>query len=167
MEIFLNVLLVIFLVAALAVIPFGLPGTFLIVLSALLYALATEFAEITWATLALLFAFALFAEGVETAAGIMGAKRYGSGNAGIFASLAGGITGALLGAPFFFGLGAIPGALIGAFAAAVLAEVVRGRSLSEALRAGWGTFLGRVAGTAVKGAVAVSMAVICLRQILL
>jgi hypothetical protein len=164
--IFYTVLLVIFLVAALAVIPFGLPGTFLIVLSALVYAWATEFAEVTWATLALLLASALFAEGVEAAAGIMGAKRYGSGNMGVLASIAGGIVGALLGAPLFFGLGAIPGALIGAFTAAVLAEVVRGRSLHEALRAGWGTFLGRVAGTAVKGAVAVAMVVICLRQIL-
>lgn len=164
--IFYTVLLVIFLVAALAVIPFGLPGTFLIVLSALVYAWATEFAEVTWATLALLLASALFAEGVEAAAGIMGAKRYGSGNMGVLASIAGGIVGAILGAPLFFGLGAIPGALIGAFTAAVLAEVVRGRSLHEALRAGWGTFLGRVAGTAVKGAVAVAMVVICLRQIL-
>jgi uncharacterized protein YqgC (DUF456 family) len=164
--IFATVLLVIFLVAALAVIPFGLPGTFLIVLSSLVYAWATEFAEVTWATLALLLAAALFAEGVEAAAGIMGAKRYGSGNMGVLASIAGGIVGALLGAPLFFGLGAIPGALIGAFAAAVLAEVVGGRSLHEALRAGWGTFLGRVAGTAVKGAVAVAMVVICLRQIL-
>ena len=164
--IFATVLLVIFLGAALAVIPFGLPGTFLIVLSSLVYAWATEFAEVTWATLALLLAAALFAEGVEAAAGIMGAKRYGSGNMGVLASIAGGIVGALLGAPLFFGLGAIPGALIGAFAAAVLAEVVGGRSLHEALRAGWGTFLGRVAGTAVKGAVAVAMVVICLRQIL-
>ena len=166
MEIFYTVLLVIFLVAALAVIPFGLPGTFLIVLTALLYALATEFAEITWATIALLLAGALFAEGVEAAAGIMGAKRYGSGNMGILASLLGGIVGALLGAPLFLGLGAIPGALLGAFAGAVAAEAVRGRSLNEALRAGWGTFLGRIAGTAVKGAVAVAMVVICLRQIL-
>jgi len=166
LEIFYVVLLVIFLAAALAVIPFGLPGTFLVVLAALLYAVATEFAEITWATLALLLAAALFAEGVEAAAGIMGAKRYGSGNIGILASLAGGIVGALLGAPFFLGLGAIPGALLGAFGAAVLAEVVRGRSLNEALRAGWGTFLGRIAGTAVKGAVAVAMVAVCLRQIL-
>ena len=166
MEIFYNLLLVIFLLAALLVIPFGLPGTFLIVLSALLYALATEFAEITWGTISLLLASALFAEGVEAAAGIVGAKRFGSGNMGVFASLAGGIVGALLGAPFFFGLGAIPGALLGAFAGAVAAEAMRGRSLNEALRAGWGTFLGRVAGTAVKVAVAVAMAVVCLRQIL-
>ena len=166
MEIFYNFLLVIFLVAALLVIPFGLPGTFLIVLSALLYGLATEFVEITWGTISLLFASALFAEGVEAAAGIMGAKRYGSGNMGVFASLAGGIVGALLGAPLFFGLGAIPGALLGAFAGAVVAEAMRGRALNDALRAGWGTFLGRIAGTTVKVAVAVAMAVVCLRQIL-
>jgi uncharacterized protein YqgC (DUF456 family) len=162
MDILYIVLLVIALLAGLVAVPFGLPGTFIILGAAFLYALVTEFAAVTWPTLGLLLAAALLAEGAEALTGLVGAKKYGSGKLGIAASIAGGIAGAILGAPLFFGLGAIPGALAGAFGAAVLAELVRGRSSRDALRAGWGTFL---AGTAVKGALAVAMAVVCLERV--
>jgi len=165
MDILYIVLLVIALLAGLAAVPLGFPGTFIILGAAFLYALATEFAAVTWTTLALLLAAALLAEGAEALTGLAGAKKYGSGKLGIVASIAGGIAGAILGAPLFFGLGAIPGALAGAFGAAVLAELVQGRSSREALRAGWGTFLGRLAGTAVKGALAVAMVAVCLQRV--
>lgn len=159
------VLLVAVLLGGLLAVPFGLPGTFVILIGAFLYALATEFADITWATLAFLVAAALLAEGAEALAGLAGARKYGSGKLGIAFSIVGGIAGAVLGAPVFFGLGAVPGALAGAFAGAVLAELVQGRSSREAFRAGWGTFLGRLAGTAVKGALAVAMAAVCLVRV--
>lgn len=159
------VLLVIALLAGLAAVPFGFPGTFIILGAASLYALATDFAAVTWTTLGLLLAAALLAEGAEALTGLVGARKYGSGKLGIAASIVGGIAGAILGAPLFFGLGAIPGALAGAFGAAVLAELVQGRSSRDALRAGWGTFLGRLAGTAVKGALAVAMVVVCLERV--
>ncbi len=165
MEILYAVLLVIFLLAGLIAVPFGFPGTFVILAAAFLYALVTEFAVITWQTLGVLLGAALLAEGAEAVTGLVGARRYGSGKLGVAASIVGGIAGAVLGAPILFGLGAIPGALAGAFGAAVLAELVQGRSSREALRAGWGTFLGRLAGTAVKGALAVAMAVICLQRV--
>lgn len=166
MEYLYGALLSLFLILGLLLIPLGLPGTFLILAAAFLYAWATGFATITWATLALLLAAALVAEGVEALAGVVGAKRYGSGNWAVIASIFGGIVGAVLGAPVLFGLGSIPGALAGAFAGAVLAEKVVGRPSGEAVRAGWGTFLGRLAGTAVKGAVGVAMAALCLQRIL-
>jgi uncharacterized protein YqgC (DUF456 family) len=164
-EILYAVLLVIFLLAGLIAVPFGFPGTFVILAAAFLYALVTEFAVITWQTLGVLLGAALLAEGAEAVTGLVGARRYGSGKLGVAASIVGGIAGAVLGAPILFGLGAIPGALAGAFGAAVLAELVQGRSSWEALRAGWGTFLGRLAGTAVKGVLAVAMAVICLQRV--
>ncbi len=165
LAIVLKSLLVLFVIAGFVLIPFGLPGTFLIVAAALLYGAATGFTEITWGTVGLLLAAALLAEGVEALAGVFGAKRYGSGNWAVAASIAGGVVGAVLGAPVFFGLGAIPGALAGAFAAAVLVEKAGGRPTPEALKAGWGTFVGRLAGTVVKAAVAVAMAVICVQRI--
>jgi len=165
MDILYIVLFVIALLVGLVAVPLGFPGTFIILAAAFLYALATEFAAITWTTLAILLAAALLAEGVEAVTGLVGARKYGSGKLGIAASIVGGIAGAVMGAPLFFGLGAIPGALAGAFGAAVLAELVRGRSSREAFRAGWGTFLGRLAGTAIKGALAVAMAVVCLQKV--
>lgn len=165
LAILLKSLLVIFIVAGFVLIPLGLPGTFLIVLAALLYGAATGFSDITWGTVGLLLGAALLAEGVEALAGVFGAKRYGSGNWAVAASIAGGIAGAVVGAPILFGLGAIPGALLGAFAAAVVVEKAAGRPMPEALRAGWGTFVGRLAGTVVKAAVAMAMAVICLQRV--
>ena len=67
MEYLYAALLVVFLVAGLLAIPLGLPGTFLILGAAFLYALATGFVKITWGTLALLLAAALTAEGIEAA----------------------------------------------------------------------------------------------------
>jgi uncharacterized protein YqgC (DUF456 family) len=160
------VLLTVALLAGLVAVPFGFPGTFIILAAAFLYALGTGFSVITWTTLGVLLAAALLAEGAEALAGLAGARKYGSGRLGIVASIVGGIAGAVLGAPLFFGLGAVPGAMVGAFAGAVLAEFARGRSSREALRAGWGTFLGRLAGTVVKGALAVAMTVICLQKVL-
>lgn len=161
-----DILLVLFLLVSLIVIPFGLPGTFLIVLAAALYGLVTGFLDISWTTILFLLGGAIVAEGAEAAAGIVGAKKYGSGGLGIVASMGGGIVGAVLGVPFFFGLGAIPGALAGAFAAAVAVERISGRPTKEAFRAGWGAFVGRLAGTGLKGAMAVAMAVVCLHRIL-
>jgi hypothetical protein len=163
--IFLNILLVLVMTAGLLLIPLGLPGTFVILGAAFLYALATKFALITWKTLLVLLAAALMAEGVEALAGIAGGKRYGSGNLGVAASIVGGIIGAIMGAPFFFGLGAVMGALLGAFAAAVLAELLTGRPLDQSVRAGWGTFLGRVAGTFTKVIIGLAMAVLCIVRI--
>ncbi len=165
MELFLDILLVIFILIGLMIIPLGLPGTFIILGAAFLYALATGFSPITWTTLLVLLAAALIAEAAEAAAGRIGGKQFGSGNAGVAAALVGGIAGAVLGAPFFFGLGAIPGALCGAFAAAVLMELLRGRPSAQAVRAGWGTLLGRLAGTVIKGLFGLAMAVATLWRV--
>lgn len=166
MTIFLNILLVMAIIVGFVSIPFGIPGTFIILGAAFLYALATKFVSITWTTLLVLLAAALIAEAIEAGAVMIGAKKYGSGKAGIAAALLGGIAGALLGAPFFFGLGALLGALAGAFTGAVTAEIISGSPFDRALQAGWGTLLGRLAGTLTKITVASAMAVICIIKIL-
>jgi uncharacterized protein YqgC (DUF456 family) len=68
-----------------------------------------------------------------------------------------GIIGAVMGAPFFFGIGAVIGAFAGAFAGAILMELSQGKRMDEALKSGWGAFIGRVAGTISKGAVGIAM----------
>ena len=131
LEILLNLLLALLLLLGLALIPFGLPGTFVIVSAAGLYGYFTDFTAVTFPVVLALLAAALLAEGVEALAGVIGARRYGSGNFGVILSIVGGLAGAVLGAPVLFGLGALPGAFIGAFAGAVGAELLRGRSSSE------------------------------------
>ena len=58
---------------ALVSLVFGLPGTFLIVAAALVYAWATGFAAVTWSTVGWLALLAAIGEGIEFVAGSAGA----------------------------------------------------------------------------------------------
>jgi uncharacterized protein YqgC (DUF456 family) len=76
-------------------------------------------------------------------------------------SILGGLVGAIVGAPLFFGFGAILGALLGAFLGAVLIELhtYGPTEWKKAVRSGWGNFLGRIAGVITKMAIAIGMIV--------
>ncbi len=156
-----NILFIIFLLFGLVLLFFGLPGTLMILGATLVYAFITGFAKIEVGMLLLLALFTLIGEVTEYIFGIMGARRFGSSRRGIVFSFVGGFFGALVGAPLFFGAGAILGALVGAFSGAVLAELYT-YGLAEwktALRSGWGNFLGKIAGMITKIAIAIGMIV--------
>lgn len=71
-----------------------------------------------------------------------GAKKYGASKWGMCGSIAGMILGILLFPPF--------GIIIGAFLGAVLVEMMIGKNGRDALRAGWGVFVGTLLGTILK-----------------
>jgi uncharacterized protein YqgC (DUF456 family) len=150
-----------FLLFGLVCLFFGLPGTWMIVGAIALYGLVTGFTEIGGGMLLLLGLLTLAGEVVEYLFGIAGARRFGSSNRGIVFSILGGFAGAVLGAPLFFGFGAILGALVGAFMGAVLIELLTygPTEWKKALRSGWGNFLGRIAGVITKMAIAIGMIV--------
>ena len=156
-----NIFFFVFLVGSLLCIFFGLPGTFFILAAAFVYGGVTDFHEITGGMLVVLGMLTLFGEGVEYVMGIVGAKRYGSSNRGIVFSMVGGFVGAVVGAPLFFGFGAIPGALAGAFLGAVAVELATygPDQWRKAVRSGWGNFLGRVGGMITKLAIGIGMIV--------
>src|SRR5262249_27787630 len=93
----------------------------------------------------------------------IGARRHGASTGSIWLSFIGGIAGALLiGGPlaFLFGpLGPIAGGFAGAFIIVVLHEWHRRQNLPDALPAGWGTLLGRMAGMVLKVVISVAMIV--------
>ena len=151
---------IIFSLAALVSLIFGLPGTFIILGASVLFAWYGGFQEITVRTIIILIVLALFGELLEFLLGILGSKKYESSNRAIVGSIIFGIIGAVLGAPFFFGIGAVVGAFAGAFAGAIIVELTQGKKMDEALKSGWGAFIGRVAGTISKGAVGIAMIVI-------
>ena len=140
---------------------FGLPGTWMIFIAIVLYALVTGFAEIGGGVIVLLGLLTLSGELVEYLFGIAGARRFGSSNRGIVFSILGGFAGAVLGAPLFFGFGAVLGALVGAFMGAVFIELLTygPTEWKKALRSGWGNFIGRIAGVITKLAIAIGMIV--------
>lgn len=161
MSIVATILLFLVLLFGVLSVLFGLPGTVIVFLAALVWAIATGFREISWGVLVGCGFLTLLGELADYALGVVGAKRFGSSNKGILFSLVGGFLGALVGAPLFWGAGAVLGALAGAFFGAVVAELLSYGlgQWKKAVRSGWGNFLGRVAGMVVKMAIAVGMAV--------
>jgi len=160
MDILLFILYLTVAVMGLVAVVFGLPGNFIILTAAVLYAWYGGFEQITPPTIAWLAALAVLGEVVEFALGIAWGKRWKSSNAAIVASIFAGILGALAGAVFWFGAGSVPGAFIGAFLGAFVVEYVKGRGAVQALKSGWGIFIGRVGGIMVKGFIGVAMIVI-------
>ena len=73
---------------------------------------------------------------------VAGAKKYGASKWGVWGSIGGMIVGIV----FFPPLGII----IGAFLGAVAVELLQGKETKDALRAGWGVFVGTLLGTILK-----------------
>jgi len=102
----------------------GLPGVPLIFLSALVYAILTNFATIGWPVLVLLGFFAALAFIADFVATTYGARRFGASNWGTVGGAVGGIVGALAGA-LVFGIGALFGLIFGTIGGVFLGEYLR------------------------------------------
>lgn len=126
-----------------------LPGLPVILGAALLHALATGFSPIGVGRLLVLAGLTAVGYLLDGLAGALGARRFGGSRWGIVGAILGGVVG------FFAGL---LGLLVGPLVGAVIGELVSGRKLAESLRIGLGTFLGILAGGAIRFAVALTMA---------
>src|SRR5215213_5063957 len=89
----------------------GLPGVTLIFLSALVYAIITDFRTVGAAILVVLFIFAAIAFVADFVATSYGARRFGASNWGTVGGAVGGIAGALFGLI----LGTIAGVFLGEY----------------------------------------------------
>ena len=118
-----------------------LPGPVLVLAGLVLAAWMDGFSHVGASTVVVLTGLTLLAYVADFIAGTLGAKRSG---ASVRAAVGAGL-GALVG--LFFG---IVGVLVGPFLGAVLGEVSLHGNLERAGRAGIGTWLGMVVGTAVK-----------------
>ncbi len=118
------------------------PGTTVILAAAVMhrYMLGPQL-SIGWTTLAGLALLTLLSYAVDFAAGYFGAKRFGATRWGMFGAFVGAIVG------LFF---ALPGLLLGPVIGAIAGEIIGGKKLVNAGRAGWGTLLGNLAGVLVK-----------------
>ena len=114
------------------------PGTTIILAAAVVHRLALGAdRSLGWSALIAMLVLTLLTYAIDAAAGYLGAKRFGATKWGLI----GGAAGALLG--LFFGLfGLFVGPVIGAIAG----ELIGGKEIMKAGRAGWGTFLGGLAG---------------------
>ena len=151
------IILIVAMPVGLTAIIFGFPGTWIILAASAIYAWFTDFAFITKQMLIGLLLLALLAELIDFMASSWGARRYGGSKKAMLGTLLGGIFGAIALTPVFFGLGSMLGAFLGAFAGAFFVTYLDLRKMDDAVRVGWGAFLGRVFATVFKGSIAVAM----------
>jgi len=133
------------------------PGTTIILAAAVVHRLVLGAdRSLGWSALIAMLVLTLLSYAVDAAAGYLGAKRFGATKWGLI----GGAAGALLG--LFFGLlGLFVGPVIGAIAG----ELIGGKEVMKAGRAGWGTFLGGLAGVVAKLFIGLIMIVIFLMNV--
>jgi uncharacterized protein YqgC (DUF456 family) len=128
----------------------GLPANWFILAILALWAWLVPHADIPLTTFAFFTLAALVGELVEFALQSFGAHKYGATRSGNWGALGGAILGAIIGAPFFLGLGALVGAVGGAYLGCLGIELINKRPLPEAKQAALGAMLGKVLGMAVK-----------------
>lgn len=108
----------------------------------LLYAILTDFTEVTMTVVIVTGIFMIIGTVLDFISGVFGAKMYGASWVGVFGAAIGSIIGLII----FNIIGMLLGSFIGAF----IAEYIRYRKAHPALKAGFGTIAGFVFGVAVK-----------------
>ena len=135
-----------------------IPGPPLAYASLILLSIARGWEAISPAVLIVLAVAAAAVTVMDYLMPIITSKWKGAGRAGIWGSVVGMIAGMIFFPPF--------GVIVGTFVGAVLGELLFGQRPEGALKAGWGVFLGTMAGIALKLAVSGVIAVYFLRAVL-
>ena len=121
----------------------ALPGPPLSFIALLILAIVQGFADpLTSRLVSIMLMVTIVVTALDYVIPAAGAKKYGSTKWGIL----GAIVGMIVGIIYFPPLGMI----IGAFLGAVAVEMLVGKSTREAMKAGWGVFLGTMLGTILK-----------------
>lgn len=126
----------------------ALPGLPIIWVAALVYGFATGFHAYGWLYLVVTGLVVLLVQVAEQLSRAWGAKRFGASKWGTWGAVIGSLAGL-----FFMPLGLI----LGPFLGALVAELVGGRSMQEAVRAGWGGLVGVLGSVAINVLVAIGL----------
>lgn len=141
---------------------FGLPGTILILMDALVYSAVTRFETIGIKVILALMLLTVAAEALEFFLGLKGAFPFNLSVKGFWAALGGSTVGIAVLTPILYGLGSLIGVFAGGMVGVLILELARQSRLKPSFRAGWGEIAVRLTGSMVKGAIAVTMVVITL-----
>jgi len=152
--------LVAFNTTAVALVVLQLPGTWLMLIGTVAFAIWRGGAVtpgIGGGTLLLLLVLAALGEVVEAYSAARGARKGGSTKTGAILAIVGGIGGAAIGSLMLLGIGTIIGACLGAAAGSLTGDVLRGRRWGAAGSAARGAAVGKLWGTLAKILIAVLM----------
>ena len=141
MTIFLLILAFLFMLIGIigCIVP-GLPGT-PIAYAGLWIAQASDRIDFSWQFLLVWGIVVVIISVLDYIVPAWGTKHYGGSKWGVWGSTLGVIVGL-----FFGAVGVILGPLVGA----ILGELISGKQLNQALKAGWGSFIGILFGTILK-----------------
>lgn len=142
------VLLAGLLLLGLVMIPFGLPGTWIIAGAALGYSILVP-GTIGTVTLVIVAVLAFVGELIEFSLTAKYTKKYGGSRRASWGAVIGGMVGAVVGVPVPL-IGSVIGAFVGAFAGAFIAELSQGSRGGVATRVATGALVGRAAASAMK-----------------
>ena len=121
----------------------GLPGPTFSFIAILILALVQGFVEPLTSNMIIIMVFiTVIVTVLDYIVPAAGAKKYGASKWGIWGSIGGMILGIVFFAPI--------GIIVGAFLGAVAVEMLTGKDSKDALRAGWGVFMGTLFGTILK-----------------
>jgi uncharacterized protein len=144
-------------IAALGVVLPVLPGVPVALLATVLAGWLTGFERIGVETIVWVAVLAALAQGFDVLGNVIGARRFGAGQAGLWGGAIGSVVGLVLLPPWGF--------LLGAFAGATGFEALAGRPLPEAWRAGVGALLGTLAGVGGKLVIVVVIAIVVIGRL--
>lgn len=141
MEIFLLIVaFLLMLVGIIGCIVPGLPGV-PIAYAGLWVAQATDRIDFSWQMLLIWGVVTIVVSVLDYVVPAWGTKQFGGTKYGVWGSTIGVLVGLFLG-PW--------GVILGPLAGAVLGEMLGGKQMEEALKAGWGSFIGLLFGTILK-----------------
>ena len=131
---------VLMLVGIIGCIVPGLPGVPVAYLG-LWIAQITDRVDFSWTTLIVWGVVTLLVSVLDYVVPAWGTKQFGGTKYGVWGSTLGVFVG------LFFG---VTGVILGPLVGAVLGEMMGGKALEQAVKAGWGSFIGILLGTVLK-----------------
>ena len=150
------ILLALILLLGLAMIPFGLPGTWIIAAAALGYSILVPHSIGTF-TIVCLAVLAFVGEAIEWVLTARYTKKYGGSRRASWGAVIGGMVGAVIGVPVPI-IGPVIGAFVGAFVGAFAFELTAGTGGGAATRVATGALIGRAMAAAAKVGIGMAMA---------
>lgn len=149
--------LIVMLVGLIGIVLPIIPGTILIFVVAVIYALIERFQAVGWPTLVVLGLLAAVATSADIWASSVGAKMSGASGWSVIVGLVAGLAG--------FVVFSLPGAIFGAILGVLLTEIIRLGDWRQALKAGSGWLLGWVLSTVVQLVIGLIMVAIFVWQV--
>jgi len=147
------------LLLSLFLIPLGLPGTWIMIGSAIGYDALVAGDPIGWFTIGATIVLATIAEVFEFTLSTRYTKKYGGSRRAGWGAIIGGIVGAIVGVPVPI-IGSVIGAFVGSFVGALVAEYSRREAtVGTSTRVATGALIGRVVAAAMKTGIGVVIAV--------